>query len=144
MEVDYGLYRRGLKSVFLVTNAFLPMMIQEKKGSIINISSIWGVCGASCEVIYSTSKAGIIGFTKALAKEIGPSSVRVNCIAPGVIETKMNGFLNEEESCHLKQEIPLSHFGTSNDIAHMAMFLASDQSAYITGQVIQVDGGFAI
>jgi 3-oxoacyl-[acyl-carrier protein] reductase len=116
-------------------------MLKEHSGSIINISSMWGVDGASCEVHYSAVKAGIIGFTKALAKEVGLSGIRVNCIAPGVIMTDMmNGFSNEELD-DIKSDIPLNKFGTPEDVANTAFFLASDNAKFITGQTLGVNGG---
>ncbi|HBG6915621.1 TPA: SDR family oxidoreductase, partial [Clostridioides difficile] len=115
-----------------------------KKGNIINISSIWGISGASCEVHYSITKAGIIGMTKALAKEVGPSNIRVNSIAPGVINTDMLSGYNEEDIDILVEETPLMRLGTPEDIANCAIFLASDKSNFITGQVISPNGGFVI
>ncbi|MDP4178745.1 MAG: SDR family oxidoreductase [Bacillota bacterium] len=116
-------------------------MIRQKSGSIINISSIWGNAGASCEAIYSASKGAINSFTKSLAKELGPSNIKVNAIAPGVIQTEMNNWLTNEEKQDLENEIPLMHFGSPFDVAELAVFLASDSSKYITGQIITVDGG---
>ena len=113
-------------------------MIHEKKGKIINISSIWGEVGASCDVHYSTAKAGVIGFTKALAKDMALSNIQVNCIAPGIIDTEMNAQFNLEE---LKEEVPSGKIGTPKDIANMTLFLASDKADYITGQTIGVNGG---
>ena len=119
-------------------------MISEKKGKIINISSIWGMVGGSCEVHYSTVKAGIIGFTKALAKELGPSNIQVNSIAPGVIQTDMLKGLNDKDLEELKYDTPLMRLGTADDIAECALFLASDKADFITGQVISPNGGFVI
>jgi 3-oxoacyl-[acyl-carrier protein] reductase len=116
-------------------------MLKQKRGSIINISSIWGNIGASCEVIYSATKGAVNSFTKALAKELGPSNIRVNAIAPGVIDTEMNAWLSEDERQSLIQEIPMMKFGTGEDVGKLAVFLASDSSKYITGQIITVDGG---
>lgn len=130
------------KSVFLCCKEFLPYMIHEKKGKIINISSIWGVIGGSCEVHYSASKAAIIGFSKALAKEMALSGITVNCIAPGVIDTDMNSMHSKQTMDILKQEIACGKIGSAQDVAHTALFLASDEASYITGQVINVDGGF--
>lgn len=132
----------NLKGVYNCTYNVLEYMMKNKNGSIINISSIWGEKGASCEVIYSAAKGGVNAFTKALARELGPSNIRVNAIAPGVIDTAMNSFLNNEEKEELRQEIPLMHFGDGSDIGKLAAFLASDDSKYITGQIITVDGGF--
>lgn len=123
-------------------NVLKKHMIEKKKGCIINISSMWGISGASCEVIYSASKGAVISFTKALAKELGPSNIRVNCIAPGVIDTEMNNNLSADEKKALEDEIPLGHFGESSDIGKLCVFLATVSSQYITGQVISVDGGF--
>lgn len=126
------------------SRAVLPSMIRRKSGCIINISSMWGQCGASCEVDYSASKAGIIGFTKALAKEAAPSGIRVNCIAPGFIMTEMNSRFSAEDLELIKEEIPLGIFGEPRHIADAAAFLASDQAEYITGQVLAVNGGMVI
>lgn len=134
----------NVKSIFTTTKALLPYMINRKWGRIINISSIWGVTGASCEVHYSASKAAIIGFTKALAKEVGPSGITVNCIAPGVIETEMNKNLDEETIEGLKEETPLCRIGTPLDVAESALFLASDKASFITGQILGVNGGIVI
>lgn len=119
-------------------------MINNKSGNVINLSSIWGMVGASCEVIYSMTKAGIIGLTKALAKEVAPSNIRVNAIAPGVIETDMISNLNEGDIKVLKDEIPLGRIGKVEDVSNLVKFLASDDSSYITGQVISPNGGFVI
>lgn len=125
-----------------LTKHIVEYMIPRKSGNIINISSIWGETGASCEVLYSASKGGINLFTKSLAKELAPSNIRVNAIAPGVIDTQMNSFLTEEEKNELEQEIPLGKFGTPEEIGKLTSFLCSDDSSYITGQVIKADGGF--
>ena len=119
-------------------------MIKEHSGNIINISSMWGVVGASCESHYSASKAGVIGLTKSLAKELGPSNIRVNCIAPGVIMTDMLKSFSEDDLYSLKEETPLCRLGTPEDIANAVSFLASEKSSFITGQVLNVDGGFVI
>lgn len=126
------------------SRAFLPAMIREKCGCIINISSIWGEVGASCEVDYSATKAGIIGFTKALAKEVAPSGIRVNCVSPGFIMTEMNSQFTDEELNDIKEEIPLGFFGKPEHVADCISFLASDMAEYITGQVISVNGGMVI
>ena len=123
---------------------FVRAMIREHSGCIINISSMWGQCGASCEVDYSASKAGLIGFTKALAKEVAPSGIRVNCVAPGFILTEMNSHFNEEELRQIKEDIPLGKFGLPHHIADAVSFLASDQAEYITGQILAVNGGMVI
>jgi 3-oxoacyl-[acyl-carrier protein] reductase len=122
----------------------LPFMLNRKYGKIINISSMWGQTGASCEVHYSASKAALIGFTKALAKELGPSGINVNCIAPGFITTEMNSCHSPETFQQFKEETPLERLGTPEDIAQTAAFLASDKASFITGQVIGVNGGYVI
>ena len=133
-----------------VTGAFhciqcvLPNMIQNQSGKIINISSVWGVTGASCEVHYSTSKAALIGLTKALAKEVGLSGITVNCVAPGVIDTKMNSGLDEVTLFDLKESTPLGSIGKPKDVAEVVLFLASEKAEFITGQVISPNGGFVI
>ncbi|HZJ75363.1 MAG TPA: 3-oxoacyl-ACP reductase FabG [Clostridia bacterium] len=134
----------NLKGVFNCTKAFLPDMIKAKKGKIINISSIWGQTGAAMEVHYSAAKAGVIGLTKALAKETAPSGITVNCICPGAIETEMLGSLNKYEYANLCNEIPLGKAGTAKDVAGTALYLLSGASDYITGQIIGVNGGLLI
>ncbi len=131
----------NVKGLYNTCSAFLPQMISRKRGRIINISSMWGVSGASCEVAYSASKAAVIGFTKALAKEVGPSGITVNCVAPGVIDTEMNAGLDDETREGLISEIPLDRIGSPSDVAGMVSFLASEKASYITGQIIGVDGG---
>lgn len=121
--------------------AIVPQMVREHRGKIINISSIWGICGASCEVLYSSAKAAVIGFTKSLAKELAPSRINVNCVAPGMIDTEMNAHLSREDVDAFCQEIPLQRVGTAEDVAETILFLASDAADYITGQTIAVDGG---
>lgn len=118
----------------------LPAMIRQKCGNIINISSVWGEKGASCEVAYCAAKAGLIGFTKALAREEAPSGIRVNCISCGYIDTKMNAELSDDDKQAVLDEIPACRFGTPADVANTVSFLASERSDYITGQVIRVDG----
>lgn len=130
----------NLSGVFYASRAAAKHMIRRKEGCIVNISSVWGVYGASCEVHYSAAKAGVIGMTKALAKELGPSGIRVNCIAPGVIESPMNGHLNKDELDALKDETPLGRLGTPEEVAHAARFFAGN--AFTTGQILGVDGGF--
>lgn len=129
----------NLKAHIDLTRAVLPQMLKKQGGSIVNISSVWGVCGASCEVIYSAAKAGLIGFTKALAKEMAPSGITVNCVAPGCIQSKMLDGLDKEE---LKSIIPLGRIGDGLEVARAVMFLATH--GYITGQTLSVDGGMAI
>ena len=132
-----------LSGAFYCIREVLPYMIHQKSGCIINISSIWGLCGSSCEVAYSTAKAGLIGMTKALAKEVGPSGIRVNCVAPGVIDTDMNSTLTAGTINQLKEETPLGRIGTPIDIAKTVLFLAHNDS-FITGQVISPNGGLVI
>lgn len=120
------------------------LMVPAKFGSIINISSMWGETGASCETVYSACKAGIIGFTKALAQELGPSGIRVNCVSPGVIDTEMNASLTEDDLSALIESTPLSRIGTVKDVAEAVVYLASEKSAFITGQVLSVNGGIVI
>lgn len=144
-EDDYDeIFNVNMKSVYLVTRAAIPDMISKKYGKILNISSMWGITGASCEVCYSASKAAVIGFTKALAKELGPSNINVNCIAPGVIDTDMNKSLASETRAELAAETPLMKIGTVEDVAKAAAFLVSDDAAFITGQILSVDGGITI
>ncbi len=134
--------KTNLNSVFYMCQEALPYMIRRKEGSIINISSIWGLKGASCESAYSVTKAGIDALTKSLAKEVGPSNIRVNSIAPGIINTDMNKFLNENEKKEIIDEIPLQRIGKVEDIAQCAKWLIEED--YITGQIIQIDGGWGI
>ena len=119
----------------------IPEMVHKKSGSIINLSSMWGEVGASCEVVYSACKAGIIGFTKALAKELGPSGIRVNCVSPGVIRTDMNSELDDETLAQLSEETPLLRLGSPEEVSRMIAFLASESASFITGQVVSVNGG---
>ena len=132
----------NVKSTFLTTRAFLPYMIRNKSGSIINISSMWGQVGGSCEVVYSASKAAIIGMTKALAKEVGPSGIRVNCIAPGVIETDMCANLDPETMEELAADTPVGRNGKPGDVAKAMEYIA--EATFVTGQVIPVNGGYVI
>lgn len=132
----------NMKGAFLLCNAFLPQMIHQKSGSIINISSIWGECGASCEVLYSASKAALIGYTKALAMEAAPSNIRVNAITPGFIDTKMNDDYSAEDKADFAANTPLERLGNVNDVANAVSFLASDKASFITGQVLGVNGGY--
>ena len=132
----------NLSGAYRVTQAFLPYMIHNKSGCIINISSMWGQTGSSCEVAYSAAKAGLIGMTKALAKELAPSGIRVNCIAPGFIDTDMNADVSKEVIDEFKTDIPLGRLGSAADIAEAAYFLGTDSASYITGQVLGVNGGY--
>ena len=128
--------------VFYAVRAVLPHMLHQHAGRIVTISSMWGQVGGACEVAYSAAKGAVIAFTKALAKEVAPSGILVNCVAPGVIDTDMNGRLTYEEMLALTDEIPLMRLGTAEEAAKAIFFLASEDSAYITGQVLGVDGGF--
>lgn len=134
----------NLKGVFNCSQSVSKHMLWQKSGKIINISSVWGMVGASCEVHYSAAKAGVIGLTKALAKELGPSNIQVNCIAPGIIKTDMLSSFSEDELNELKDTTPLMRLGKSKDIASCALFLASENADFITGQVISPNGGFVI
>lgn len=134
----------NLKGTFLCSQAVLPGMIHYKSGKIVNISSVWGVVGGACEVHYSAAKAAVIGLTKALAKEVAPSGIQVNCIAPGLIETRMNNNIPADELSNFVDEIPLGRMGDPNEVAELIYFLCSENSDYITGQVISQDGGIAI
>ncbi len=134
----------NLMGMVHVTQATLPQMVHNKKGHIVNLSSIWGLVGASCEVAYSTTKAAIIGLTKSLAKELGPAGILVNCVAPGVIDTEMNAMLDEETKQWLTEETPLQKIGTPADVAETVFFLGSEKNGFTTGQVISPNGGFVI
>lgn len=131
----------NMKGIFLVTKAVLPHML-EKGGAIINVSSMWGIIGGSCEAVYSATKAAVIGFTKALAKEFAGANIRVNAIAPGYIETKMNSAFSENDKELIKEDIPLSRFGTSSDVAEAAIYLA--EAEFVTGITLNVSGGEVI
>lgn len=133
-----------LTGAFHCIQCALPHMIHQKKGKILTVSSIWGLTGSACEVAYSTAKAGLIGMTKALAKELGPSHIQVNCVAPGIIDTEMNANLDPETAEALKDETPLGVFGQPRDVAEALLFLASDAADFITGQVLSPNGGFLI
>ncbi len=136
------LINTNLYSAFAMSQEVIPTMVHNKKGCIINISSIWGIVGGSLEVLYSISKAGLDGMTKALAKELGPSNIRVNSIAPGMINTKMNSKFTEKEIEEIKEEIPLERLGNPQDIAKCVKWLIDDN--YTTGQVISINGGWVI
>lgn len=131
----------NFKGVFNCCQCAVPFMVNQKRGKIINISSMWGVCGASCETVYSATKAAVIGLSKALARELAPSNIQVNCVAPGAIDTKMNDNLSEEDKSAFAQEIPMGRFGKASEIAGIVSFLASEDSDYVTAQVITADGG---
>ena len=134
----------NLDGALYYAQAVLPDMIRAKGGRILQISSMWGQVGASCEVAYSTTKAALIGFTKALAKEVGPSGICVNAIAPGVIATDMNASLGEDVLSELREATPLGTLGTPDDVANLALFLSEEGGNFITGQVLGINGGFVI
>lgn len=134
----------NIMSMMKLTKEILPDMIKNHSGRIINISSMWGICGASCEVHYSASKSAVIGFTKALSKEVGPSGITVNCICPGFIDTKMNAHLDEDSVREIVECTPMMRKGTGDDVAFLCEFLASEKAGFITGQVISVDGGYSV
>ena len=133
-----------LDGVFHTLRAAIPGMVSRKRGAIVTISSMWGVTGGSCEAPYSAAKAGVIGLTKALAKELGPSGIRVNCVAPGAIETDMTAFLTREDRAALAEETPLGRMGAPEEVAEAVRFLAGEEARFITGQVLRVDGGMVI
>lgn len=139
-----NIFNVNVRGAFYCIREFIPEMISRKYGNIINIASMWGETGASCETAYSASKSALIGMTKALAKEVGPSGIRVNCISPGVIDTDMNSVHSEETMLALRDETPLGRIGHPSDIAQLALFLASDDAGFITGQVVGCNGGFLI
>lgn len=132
----------NLKGMFLCTQLFMDNMVRQKYGRIINVSSVWGLSGASCEVVYSTAKGGVNAFTKALAKELAPSGVTVNAVAPGVVETSMNANLNSAEKEALQNDIPAGRFAHPDEIASLVYFIALPESGYITGQIISPNGGW--
>ena len=134
----------NLTAPFLYSRAFIPGMVSRKSGRIINISSIWGIAGSSCEAHYSATKAGLIGLTKALAKELGPSGITVNAIAPGVINTDMNSSLDAESMAALREETPLMRIGEPSEIARAVLFLVGEGGSFITGEVLNISGGFVI
>lgn len=132
----------NVKSAFIFSKYALNSMISQKRGKIVNVSSIWGQSGSAMEVAYSASKSALIGFTKALAKEVAPSNINVNCVCPGVIDTKMNDIFSSEEKADIIAETPLNRMGTAKEIAEIIGFLCSSNASYITGQTITADGGF--
>ena len=134
----------NLTGAFLYSKHVIPDMLKKKKGRIINITSMWGLVGASCEVHYSAAKSGLIGMTKALAKELGPSGITVNAVAPGVINTEMNSKLTEADKEALVNDTPLMRIGDTRDVADAVLFLAGDGASFITGEVLNVSGGYVI
>lgn len=143
-ELWHRYFSVNVDGAFHAIQAVLPPMLREHAGCIINVSSMWGLRGASCEVTYSCTKAALIAMSRSLALELAPTNIRVNCIAPGVIKTDMLDALPAEVLPQLAEETPLRRLGTPEDIAHLAVFLASDKSSFITGQVITADGGFIV
>lgn len=138
------LFNINLRSMFVTAKAVLPDMLHRKSGNIVTVSSMWGQSGASCEVAYSAAKAGVIGFSKALAKETGPSGIRVNCVCPGVINTDMNACHSEETLRELADETPLCRLGETDEVASVILSLCSPAHSFVTGQVLGVNGGMII
>ena len=134
----------NIKGVFYVSQTASEYMIKEKSGSIINISSMWGEVGASCEAAYSMTKSAVIGLTKALSKELGPSNIRVNCVSPGFIDTKMNAAYTKEDISAICEDTPLMRIGKPEEVADALIFLADSKASFITGQVLGVNGGYVI
>ncbi|MDE6280964.1 MAG: SDR family oxidoreductase [Oscillospiraceae bacterium] len=147
-QIDGEQWRRlfavNVDGVHHCCRSVLPHMLDRKSGSIVTVSSVWGQVGASCEAAYSATKGAVIAYTKALAKELGPSNIRVNCVAPGVIDTDMNANLSPEDMAALADETPLGRIGTPEEAAAAIAFLASDEASFITGQVLAPNGGFVI
>ncbi len=133
-----------LDGVFHCCRGVLPAMIRAQRGKIVTVSSMWGLRGASCEAAYAAAKAGVVGLTRSLAREVGPSGITVNCVAPGVIDTPMNGHLEPQDLQALAEDTPLGRLGTPEDVAAAVAFLCSDAAGFITGQVLGVDGGFSV
>lgn len=141
-EADWdNMLDTNVKAAFIASQTVAASMIRRKSGAIVNVASMWGVAGASCEVHYSAAKAALIGMTKALAKELGPSGIRVNAVAPGVINTDMNAHLSDDDMRALADETPLCRIGTAEEAAQAVYFLANDAASFITGQILGVDGG---
>ena len=147
-QIDENQWRRlfavNVDGVHHCCRAVLPHMLERHSGSIVTVSSMWGQVGASCEAAYSATKGAVIAYTKALAKELGPSNIRVNCVAPGVIDTKMNAHLSRQDLAALAEETPLGRIGTPEEAAAAIAFLAGDEASFITGQVLAPNGGFVI
>ena len=138
------MFAANVDGIYHCCRAAVPYLVQQHSGTIINVSSIWGLCGASCEVHYSASKAAVIGFTQALAKELAPSGITINCVAPGAIDTEMNAHLTTEERRMLEEEIPLGRMGSPEEVAAAIAFLAGEDARYFTGQVLSPNGGIVI
>jgi len=143
-EFWHRIHAVNVNGAYHAIQAVLPRMIHEKEGCIIIISSIWGLRGASCEVAYASTKGALIALTRSLAMEVAPSGIRVNCVAPGLINTDMSQFLGQETLDMLAQETPVGRIGTVEDVAHAVAFLADENSSFITGQVLTTDGGFVV
>lgn len=147
-DIDYTEWRDtfavNVDGMFLCSQIALRSMLREHRGSIVNLSSMWGQVGASCEVLYSAAKAAVIGMTKALAQEVGPSGIRVNCVAPGVIDTEMNSHLSAADLEALRADTPLMRLGTPLEVAEAVYFLSTDKASFITGQVLSPNGGFVM
>lgn len=139
-----NVFNTNIKGIFNVTKTFIEGMIKNKYGRIINISSMWGETGASCEVHYSASKAAVIGFTKALAKELGPSGITVNCVSPGLIKTDMNNSLSNEDIKEIEEETPIGRIGDVKEVVSAIMYFSSENAGFTTGTVLPVNGGLVI
>ena len=138
------MFAANVDGIYHCCRAAVPYLVQQHSGTIINVSSIWGLCGASCEVHYSASKAAVIGFTQALAKELAPSGITVNCVAPGVIDTDMMAAFTAEDKAALAEETPVGRLGSADEVAKLLLYLAGEDAGYITGQVFGVNGGLVI
>ena len=139
-----GICGVNFKGTFLTLKLAAKHMIRQKRGSIVTVSSMWGQTGGSCEAVYSATKAAVIGLTKALAKELGPSGIRVNCVCPGVIDTEMNSNLTDGDVATLEEETPLCRIGKPSEVADLIYYLCSEKSSFVTGQIISAGGGIVI